>query len=100
MDLPVELTTNPKWVYNKDELRQDVIALLCNNIGMFIQSPDLGRSFDVHLDDNITVDECVRATLSRIKGIYIASVEVNLPMIRINIEYNGENLDLEYKIES
>ena len=99
MDFPLNLTNNPHWVYDKEEVRQVIISLLKDNRGSFIQSPVLGRKFDVHQSDKLLVDEGVRQTLEQIKGMAVKDVSVNLPEIKIMVDYNGDNISIEYQIE-
>ena len=99
MDFPVDLNINPDWVYNKDEIRQVIIALLSNNRGMFIQSPELGRRFDVHQADTLLIDEGIRQTLELVKEVSILDIKVKLPVITIHLSYKGGNIEVEYNTE-
>ena len=77
-------------------MKQLVVALLSNNYGAFIQSPSMGRRFDVHQSDSLLVEEGVRQTLEQVKAVTIKKINVSLPNIVILLEYRGENIEIEY----
>jgi len=99
MDLPAKLTNNPKWVFNKEEIRQKVLLILENHAGEFIQSPMIGRRFDIHQQDDITLDEGVRASIEQIEEVRLVSVKIERPLITIWIEYKEDRLEIEFNLD-
>lgn len=98
MDFPLNLNSNPTWVYGREELKQNVIMLLKNHVGTWLQSPSIGACFDIHMQDNILVEEGVRQTLEQVPYINIVSITVDLPNIKVVFVYNGETINFQYEM--
>ena len=99
MDFPVTLNSKSKWVYGRDELRQNLILILKNHVGTFIQSNDIGAYYDVHCEDEELIEENVRQTLEEIPYIKINNIEVILPVVNIQITYNGDVINFQYPLD-
>lgn len=97
MDFPERLSLRPNWVYDIDEVKQNVTIILRNHLGDFLQSPTIGARFDVHSVDDELLDEGIRQTFTNIPYVTLKKININLPEIELFIEYNGEDLRLKYK---
>lgn len=97
MDFPIDLTLC-RHIYGREELKQNVILLLQNQIGWFLQSNLLGAKFEIHSSDLEELEEGVRATLEEIEYIDVEEVNVNNSNVDIVINYNGEVINFQYPI--
>lgn len=99
MDFPSNLETKPRWVYGLDELKQNIILLLRNHAGTWLQSASIGAYFDVHSQDTQLLDEGIRKTLEQIPYIRIVKIKITLPNVILGVEYNGEVIKFQYAMD-
>ena len=98
MELPLDLK-RCEFISGKEELYQTIDLILKNQIGSFLQSPELGAWFSVHQSDEDILRVQVENTIKQIGSVKLHSVKVDRDMtnIEINIEYNSELLSFNIK---
>lgn len=96
MEFPLDLTKG--FVYGTEELKQNIITLLKNPIGQFLQSMDLGAQYSIHSTSREEIEEGVRATLDQVLGIQVLDVKVVGYNVEASISYNGNTINFQYPI--
>jgi hypothetical protein len=82
-----------------EEFQQTLYIMLLNRVRDFCQDPLLGATFSPHVADSALVDEGIRATLGKIKGLVVKSVSHQENEWEVSVQYQGRFINYKFDIQ-
>lgn len=98
MDFPVNLE-NAGMVSSMEELKQCLWVLLKEEQGQFLQDRTLGSRVKIHSSDNDLIEECIRASVSQIKGVVITNINIIDNNAQLVIKYQDEIVEFQFNVD-
>lgn len=96
MDFPLTLSNNV--ISGLEEFKQDLMLLLTEPKGGFLQSTNLGAHFSAHVDSVDVLDYGIRRTLEELRGVEVMELTIELPTVNLTVKYYDDIVNFQFDL--